>query len=1288
MSISYGQATERLLSGNTLTWSSSGSARAGSITLSEPNQRRLLEFLLNAEPGAVSEGSDTLFDGLIRAWKNESADPIDPTSADSDHASQMRTGPWRLHRIETQNFGGLNTYNGPSFVLDIGGENWCLEGSNGSGKTLLASAIIWTLTGYRLLEHDGVVIESGERTPVYNDAGSKIGSWPSLATYPKDVDRLNDTVTVTTSLVFSNPAGDLAYAQRTLVSRPNADVEVVPNIDPRLTSAPHLIEAGLLMPARLSHLGFGTKSASLYDAMKALTGLDKLADIAMGAGAFSNKGRRFLKYARDCNIQQQETNFSRSLEKARELAEHAEAQIPEDLILGDAELLEILEKISKSASREAEGLLTFLRPSIAAQIELTTIDGRRTLARAVNTAHDIVGKNTTDVPLFAAWTALRKARSSPGFPSVPGSLVDLERRLSSAIEWHIKQTADAKLRLKAIASRYFLPQEDTSVNPTCPLCMQELTTEDQLELAAELAELRNDARAAERTIDDACSDIDRDLRCLLPENIAEHLDTLAHMEPATDYKSAVMARFVSAPPFSDVLVGVARSVTEKIDSQADSLPRFQYPAFEAPAGLEPAPVSTLRRLFHDVRRTITLVEWWHEHRKAFIDAWSAILGQANEQGRHPPDSVAGIVTRLGEATEKATPLDALASYLADAAESAKEWTAIHAEQKMREAIADTLDPLKDLKHLVDAETHRTIESLSDRVTSVLQEIRIKERLYFGNAELARRQVAVRGRFIPDYKIDANLVANASWLRAVLWAFIFAMRDEAIHESGTCEFPLMVLDDPQLTFDPKNKRKWAEKIVELSNLSASGKNGIQLFLATHERQFFDIVTGVCRCSGQKGLIARPHGEAGVTQILNGVKLDRLFSAVKESQCDEAGVNYVRGVRVYCEDLLRIMLRPESYELTTNTLGALTNLLEKYRRDHIAPYNRPAFKKMTDALKETHKAVAYMNATSHTDDDTIGFAQAEEVEKFWTRTLQRCFSDAFKVAADYDSYGGDSRLYSYPDAVVQFPERADNALARANLIKTGIVAAATSDGLVGDGTISIEEWERTETVNLHNHDAYLVTASTLEPVATVGDVVLVMNYREPGARNLVVAAHSDRLLARRLNLSDDHPGLAVLTGQSTNPYVLPSPIISPVDKLRMRRIVGTVFGAGSVSRTEDAGDVIPVGDPNAIVRMLEGSRLFQVTGRSMEPIALENQLVITRAKKLDEQALARLEGSLVIAVDEDGAKYFKRIRRRGDLIILESANSDMSTSSELLSLNGGQHPALAQLLAVVGILFEEP
>ena len=1177
---------------------------------------------------------------------------------------------------------------GPPFALEIGGENWSLEGSNGSGKTLLASAIIWTLTGYRLREQDGIAIETGERTPVYNDAGRKIGSWPPLATYPKNANHLNDTVSVSVSLVFSNPSGDQAHAQRTLISRLDTDAEILPRIDPRLTATPQLIEAGLLMPARLSHLGFGSKSATLYDALKALTGLDKLADIAMGASAFTNKGRRFLKYARDNSIQQHETNFTRSFGKACEFAEHAASSIPKELELGDPKLMDTLQELSKSASREAGELLAYLRPSISDGIDLATIDGRRTLSRAVNTARDIVAKKTAGVPLFAAWTALKAAHTDASITTVPETLSKLERRLNSAVDWHAKQKTDKRLRLKAIAARYFVPPDDISISPTCPLCMQDLTTEDQRNLATELDALRKDARAAERTIDDACSDIDKELRRLLPDNLVLHLDTLADMEPATDYERAVLNRFVDAPPFSNVLLGVSRSVAATVQSQLESLPRFLYLAFQPSDKSEPSSITTVRKFFHNVQRILTLVAWWHEHRPLFVEGWSAVLGQANGSGVYPPDSVAGIVRKLEEATEKAQPLDVMATNLADATESAKNWTTIHSQQKMREAIAETLGPLKDLKNLVDAETHRTIESLSSRVSLVLQEIRLKERFDFGSAEMARRQVTVRGRFNPNYKIDANLVANASWLRAVLWAFIFAMRDEAIYEIGSCDFPLMVLDDPQLTFDPKNKRKWAEKIVEMSDVNDSRLNGIQLVLTTHERQFFDIVTGVCKCSGQKGMIARPHGESGVTQILNGVKLDRLFAIAKESLCDEASVNYVRGVRVYCEDLLRVMLRPESYELTTNTLGALTQLLGKYSRDQIAPFNRPAFKKLTDSLKETNGPVVYMNATSHTDDDTIGLPQAEEVEIFWKTRLQRYFSDAFTIAADYDAYGGDPRLYSYPDAVIQFPQKGENVLGRANLLKTGIAAAATSDGLVGDGSISIEEWDDADTLNLHNHDAYHVNASTLEPVATIGDIVLVKNYRDPGARNLVVAAHGDRYLARRLNLSDEHPGMAVLTGQSTNPYMLPPPVISPLDKLLMRRIVGTVFGAGAASLSEGIGDVMPVDDPTSIVRMLEGSRLFQVSGRSMEPIALEDQLVITRKELIDEQSLARLEGSLVIAIDENGAKYFKRIRRRRNLIILESANSDLSTSSELLSLNGNDHPALAHLLAVVGILFEEP
>jgi hypothetical protein len=37
-------------------------------------------------------------------------------------------------RVQSSSFGGLNAQGGPEFTLEVNGENWCLEGQNGSGN--------------------------------------------------------------------------------------------------------------------------------------------------------------------------------------------------------------------------------------------------------------------------------------------------------------------------------------------------------------------------------------------------------------------------------------------------------------------------------------------------------------------------------------------------------------------------------------------------------------------------------------------------------------------------------------------------------------------------------------------------------------------------------------------------------------------------------------------------------------------------------------------------------------------------------------------------------------------------------------------------------------------------------------------------------------------------------------------------------------------------------------------------------------------------------------------------
>jgi SOS-response transcriptional repressor LexA len=107
------------------------------------------------------------------------------------------------------------------------------------------------------------------------------------------------------------------------------------------------------------------------------------------------------------------------------------------------------------------------------------------------------------------------------------------------------------------------------------------------------------------------------------------------------------------------------------------------------------------------------------------------------------------------------------------------------------------------------------------------------------------------------------------------------------------------------------------------------------------------------------------------------------------------------------------------------------------------------------------------------------------------------------------------------------------------------------------------------------------------------------------------------------------------------------------------------------------------------MLDGARLFEVRGRSAEPISLEGQFLITREAVTTIEQIKPFDGRPIVAVDEDGTRYFKRLRCRGDLAVLESLNPDGTTAAELLSFNGAEGlPKLTHALEVIGVLFELP
>ena len=1288
MTITLNEAISALIGGEELSWEASGVFKASTVHLTAAKQRRLADYLLKQEPSQVESADETLFAGLHAAWANEDEDPA--VSIQSNFGKGA-SGPWRLSRIECHGFGGLNGPDGPVFEMDVAGENWCLEGYNGSGKTSLSSLVIWTLTGYRTREQDGPAGETGARQPVYNDKGEEIGTWLPLATYPQTVEGLEETAKVWARLTFRDPAGQEAVAERALESPTTGDPVLKDSIDAELLASPELIETGLLMPARIGHIGFGDKSQSLHSALKMLTGLDQLALLAIGAANFSHKSKRFLKYAKDNGADGHERDFVHNIGRAREEAKDTSIKVPDDLALGADELINTLKEIETSASTAAGASLTTLTTEISPELNLTQQSDRDKLNKAVKGARSLIDNGRKGMSLFQAWSALSQAQSDLEFAKLGAALETAESDLAEAVSWHEKQRADKRLRLKALAAQFYVPEGDLVSVSICPLCETHLTTEDQKALASELVALKADAAKASRQIKDACNEIVFILEACLPEALKPHIATLADMNPSHALAEALKETFVDQPPFSTELTGMASSVSDLIDKLTGALPDYS----DETAPLEKsdiADVSHIQARMDEIGRVLRMSVWWGDHRQSFADCWQSFIGVANEDGQWPENCLEGKMAALEAAIELAGPLDKIAKHIGEAIKAAEAWDKLNDVQAQREAIAVALKPLKELQHLVDCETDRSVHTLSDRVADIVGEIQLTERLSYKKSTMHKKSVSVAAEFSDGLNIDATLVANASWMRALLWAFIFALREQTIEQIGSNPFPLAVLDDPQTTFDPKNVNQWAKRIVDRANRDKADKDGLQLFLTSHDRRFVEIVCSRWGLSGQQGEMIEPTPTSKVVHIVNGTFLERHYEAAVAANDNKKGYEYIQMVRVYCEDLLKIMLRPESYSILGNTLGKLRDLLEQLRRDHVAPYNRRPFGELIKLLDEKKQPnIKIIHDSHHNYDQTVGLAEAKDVRNYWQQKLQKAIVNAYCLLADYDAYGGAPYLFAWQDNVAKFPIGHGDKIGGLNFNTTGVAAAAFSDGRVGDGQIALDTAAGDkQSVTLGNHTAYRLSAGSLDPVAGVGDIIFVQEFGEPRSGNLAVMAFGDRLYARRMTVSPDHEDLIIFTGQSTDPYALPEPVIALKDKVKCKKVVGTFF-ASKLSPPPTIGDneVAEIEDFGIIEAALDGVELFQVQGRSMEPIALEAQHIMTRDEALETATLKRLDGELVIAVDENGSVYFKRMRRHGNLIVLESANSSLTTTSELLSLEeNGSYPRLTDLKSVVGVLFDLP
>lgn len=1271
------------------------------IVLGAPRDRRLAEVVLDrlrSSPADDLARNTEFFDALEAAFVERRGD-VEPESGTTGKAGETEAKPdprsWRLKKVETRGFGGLNAASGDIFEFDAAGRDFCIEGQNGSGKSSLANAVLFAMTGKVHRDQYGFWDDPARSEPVMSDEGAKLGDWPPIAAYPDNWQSDRPPVDVSVRLTFGNETDDEEIeAARRLYGEPGA-LQHEASIDPGLTAAPALIEAALLMPMRIQHIRVPETddNGQLVGLIRQLIGLEPLIGVADLVDKLTHGNQRFLKYARNEKFQEKANGISRSLQAARERIEDLDTGIdlavefeakkpaPDNLLKNLGEAKKELDR------RQADGFR---------ELAALAFDGfdpgesehRRRVADAIDRLHRDSRRQSepNDLPpVLGGIASLARRVGEEGFAALKSALRKAAGDLDDATEWAGRQKEDVLLRLKAVAAGHFEDGED----PLCPLCEQSIGGPDHRDLVEDLRALKADAERAQTRLADACRRIEEEVESAARHVVPDDFMRVGRFAVKRDILDRVRETFVDARHVSDSLPGFINIARTAVDSAFGAVEEFEFgSALPEPADGDEA--GRVRRLLDHLGNIVAAAENWPRSRQAFRDAWPRLFSENDER------SLTARILQLKGMIEGVEPFRSASENVGRALEAAAEYNAIVGRQALREEIAQALKPLRRLRDLVNLTTRRTIDGVSDAVKEIHGRIYNPETLAYEKAGISeyrgRQSLTFQARLGNglDWRIDAALLANMSWMRGVLWSFVFAIRERAIERSGRGPFELMVLDDPQMTFDTRNLKGWARFLGRSDGLRR--RQPCQLLVTTHNRSFALEMTVMpdIRMAG----IETGQSWSSPAQVVTGDFAEIRFQRMMAEGSDDLARGLIADIRTLAETLLKHAIESFDPAFVCRREASLGRIFERVVQGRAAgkpPYTDTAFGDLMAAKSSHPDRFRELSEAHHSVSETITVREAREAYRFWKETL---FPAVRKVWEKYrflqEPVVGEAAAIPLPANCNHRPLRSA-ALASARPAILGRVSAY-SDGRAASA-VRIDRLADGSRMDLGALAAYRLEKDTLSPVARIGDILLTRLDARCRASNLIVEDRGAHLIARRWHEGAAASPLAILAASSSNPREVPAAVVSQARGANRRKIVGVLFAAGRLQPGDRVGpdtEATALDANNRVAAdLVAGADVFEVQGGSAEPIALDKQYLLAKSARADlPKALDELDGRPVIAEDGEGSAFFKRLRMPDDKsVILESLDKTGSEGPVLLSVDpAGPGPVLTRIREVVGVVFD--
>ena len=924
-------------------------ADQASFALSGPEARGALEWYRKAAGKWTAQVRDPDAEGLVNAV----FDPP-PTHASIAGAAAGNTSQ-RLHltRVEAHRFAGLHAFSmHPSppetFIFEPTKPVTLFEGLNGSGKTSLANAIVWTLTGQVLRPQRKpepgtdefwceIMVRGNEASPTIHRL-SVVTPLPAGESGRPSTDWVDADTWV--ELTFTDQAGATLPAVRRTQSRTSRGKleETVVNLD-SLGLDPACLRVGTVMPGLLPYIQVGSAS-ELGKAVAELTGLSDLVDLSNHAkrarariDGESTKARQRDIAAADEAYGRAREDIVRLIAANSDLSTASPVSAPSSDPALEGEVTLLVGQLAKLKADALRGAKEILGDSFNPEDK----DARDDLIANVQPASSEV-KQLGRLPSAKRLSELGRLEADQiGAARAQIARVLAEAEALAHLASNPSSAARARLYARVAAWSADHPHE-TGPDGKCMVCGSGLDGATDpitgLPVAQHVASARSaDAVLLSQTFGQwsavargaLARDLPDPLRLALTEPLPEH--------PGELVQAALCRELFEAPPFAGVLAALSPAVSEACNAAISSWPPL------ANKGLTqlPAAASHVTALQSDLDRldlALRHAEWRQENMAVVTALLAGVVGS----GPTPSNgTLLGKLHRLRALVEAAEPIT-LASAGCERLKVDLGKRRVAERRLVAYAVASRA--LLELMGLGDL-AQKQVNTLQERLYGSASNWR--KRIYSGafpstHHELTGTSMSSAGQI--DLKVGSNgvaapaqHVANASALRASLVGFYLAYWEHVMQERGGLR--LLLLDDPQELLDEENRERLAGSLHDLLGAQA------QLIVTTHDRRFAAHVTALARlnvsvdhrsihpATGHRPTMQVPVSVSQIVEHENRFKADH--DDVKVAQ------DYASECRTFIEARLGDMFDDTAYPAwsVTDSAPTLASHLGRLRRLVNAP-----------------------------------------------------------------------------------------------------------------------------------------------------------------------------------------------------------------------------------------------------------------------------------------------------------------------------------------------------------------